>query len=667
MKNQIFLYITICLGTGIFLSEKLIPGINLRIYFILPFFTLFISQLIKNHSIKIVAIGLQFIVIGILLHSKHKNTDNHNIELNKKEKIFYLKVIENQKSSAKYLKYKVQNLTNNSFGLLHIPVQENIFYPHDSLIIIANQYPLQRVKNPYQFDYSEFLERKNITYTLYATQLLKHYSNHNSWQKVVVKSKENIRKNLQKIGYTTEARSIISSMLLGDRNEITDDLNNSYIATGVVHILSISGLHVVMIYAILQFILTPLTWIKNGRIIRIILSLIIIWVFSFYVELQPPVFRSALMITIYYLSEVLKRPKNIYHTLALSAFIILFFEPNFLFDVGFQLSFSAVFFIVWLHPIYKKIYQPKHKFVQYFYDLCATSFSAQIGTMPFSTLYFNQFSGLFLFGNLLLIPASFFMIVGAIIAILLNILHLDLTLYTNIFNEFIRVCNAYIYWLSGFEDIIFRQVYISKWTAILLIILLILIRPIVLKHSKIALVTSLIVLITIQTHRYLDVKSIQNSNEIVIFNHYKGSIIGLRNGQDLTVFSSENLDSTRAKSFVIRPYSIRNRIKNQAFYPIDSIVKNQHFYKSKNLLIVCENRIFIGENLEKTPSNIDYILVRNSSFKPQNIEDLSQIKRVITDASNYPNYVSELKDFLHQSSDSILWNTSEKGYFILKF
>jgi ComEC/Rec2-related protein len=147
--------------------------------------------------------------------------------------------------------------------------------------------------------------------------------------KITLKSKEKIRDKLEEAGYRLETRSIISSMLLGDRSEITEELNNSYIATGVVHILSISGLHVVMIFVILQFVLRPIQRIKNGKRLQIILALMIIWVFAFYVEMQPPVFRSALMISIYYISELLKRPKNIYHTISLSAFIILLFQPNF--------------------------------------------------------------------------------------------------------------------------------------------------------------------------------------------------------------------------------------------------------------------------------------------------------------------------------------------------
>lgn len=407
MKNQLFLYLTISLGIGILVSDYLILDANLRIYLILIFFSLFINLLINNQQLKSLILCLQFTLIGLLLGYNAKSLNQNTIQVPAKNKVETLKILENYTATEKYQKFKVYNLTSQQIGLLHLPISEKAIYPSDTIIIYGNSYPLNSTLNPYQFDYKGFLNRKNITYSIYAKSILKVLNNHNHWKKWIIKSKENIRIRLQEDGYTQETRSIISSMLLGDRTEITDEINKSYIATGVIHILSISGLHVVMIYVILQFVLQPLLLIKNGRNIRIVLSLIAIWLFAFYVELQPPVFRSALMISIYYISELLKRPKNIYHTLSLSAFIILIFQPKYLFDVGFQLSFSAIFFIVWLNPIYKKLYQPKHKITRYFYDLSSTSISAQLGTMPFTTLYFNQFSALFLLGNIILIPASF--------------------------------------------------------------------------------------------------------------------------------------------------------------------------------------------------------------------------------------------------------------------
>ena len=667
MKNQLFLYLTIFLGIGIIISDHITMGTNLRIYLILLFFSLFISLLISNQPLRFTSICLQFTLIGLLLgyNTKRLNFNFDHIPL--KNKVSTLKVLENYTPTEKYQKFKVYHLTTEQIGLLHLPISEKTIYPSDTIIVYGNSYPLSPTLNPYQFDYKEFLNRKNMTYTIYGQSILKIKNNHHHWKKWIITSKENIRARLKEEGYTQETRSIISSMLLGDRTEITEEINNNYIATGVIHILSISGLHVVMIYVILQFILQPLLLLRNGRNIRILVSLIAIWLFAFYVELQPPVFRSALMISIYYLSELLKRPKNIYHTLSLSAFIILVFQPNYIFDVGFQLSFSAIFFIVWLNPIYKQLYQPKHKITRYFYDLSSTSISAQLGTMPFTTLYFNQFSALFLFGNIILIPASFFMIIGAIIAIILSFLRFNFSIYIRVFNWFISTCNHYLNWLSTFDTVVFKQVYISGFTACLLFIILLLVHPLLIQRSKLALLGFLSCFVLIQLDRVIDINTIKTTNEFIVFHDYKTSLIGIRNGQKAYFFSSKSIDSIKAKTYTIRPYLIRNRIKESYYYPMDTILNHPLFIKRKHLLIVNNTSFFIGENLAGIPKNLDYLLIRNSSFHPADLSNLNQIKRVIADGSNYPNYVSEIDSILKNKSNSILWKTSEKGYFKIKF
>ncbi|MBQ0147432.1 MAG: ComEC/Rec2 family competence protein [Flavobacteriaceae bacterium] len=667
MKNHLFSFLTICLAIGIFISDSWINYANLRIYFIFLLFTLFFNQLIKNHIFKTIGFCVQFILLGIILHTTINAAANEPYIPAKEKKVAQYVIIENYKASAKYLKFKGRNLVNGNVGLLHVEDKSLKIYPKDTLVIYGNTYELNEAKNPYQFNYSMFLKKQKINHTIYVEHVLKHKSNHSHWKKIATKSKENIRILLEKAGYSLEARSIISSMLLGDRSEISQELNDSYIATGVVHILSISGLHVVMIFMILQFILKPLLYLRNGKKIRIIIALLIIWLFAFYVDMLPPVFRSALMISIYYTSELLKRPKNIFHTISLSAFIILLIQPNYLFDVGFQLSFSAVFFIVWLNPIYKKLYKPKNKKVKYFYDLSTTSISAQLGTMPFATYYFNQFSGLFLFGNVFLVPASFLMILGAILAIILVLLNIQLTLYVNFFNAFIYYSNAYIKWLASHETMIMKQVYISPFIAFLIIIILIAIKPLILNKSKVSLYVIVACLLGIQINRYMDFNSIKNSNEVIIFHQYRTSLIGIRNGHELTILHAHNLDSSQTKQYIIRPYQIHQRIKHTTYIALDSVYENNYFHKTKSFLFVNNETYFIGENLSKNPENVDYILVRNSSYKPEDLKDLKQIKRVIADGSNYPSYISEMDSILKLNNHSILWNTSEKGSFQIRF
>src|SRR5690606_4992755 len=142
--------------------------------------------------------------------------------------------------------------------------------------------------------------------------------------------------------------------------------------------------------SIFMMILYPLIFLKNGKILRILFSLMLIWSFVVCVGFQPAVLRSAVMISVFYIGHTFKSKPNIYHTLAVSAFILLCINPNFLFDVGFQLSFSAVFFIVYLHPVYQKLFRPKSKLSKITIAFLGTSISAQIGTMPFTLFYFHQ-------------------------------------------------------------------------------------------------------------------------------------------------------------------------------------------------------------------------------------------------------------------------------------
>lgn len=658
MKKYLFFILTICFSIGIIISELLIPATNLRIIFFLIIALLFISVLKnKNRQNIYPYLGIS-IILGVYIHQNYNRDRNKEIE--QTSKIFLLKVVNQANKSEKYHNYVVKDLENNQQLILHLKHQKHEYYPNDELIIYSKSVEIQGVLNPNQFDYKQFLARKRIYYQLFVDTIIAKHKDGSGWKNWSVKSKESIREKLKQHGYNLESRAIISSMLLGDRTELSPELNQSYIATGVVHILSISGLHVMMIYMILQFVLKPLIRLKNGRKTRIILSLIIIWFFAFYVELQPPVFRSALMITIYYCSELLNRPKNIYHTLSLSAFIILLFQPNFLFDVGFQLSFSAVFFIVWLNPIFEHYFTVNNDFLRRIKVMTETSISAQLGTLPISVFYFNQFSSLFLFGNLVLIPASFLMICGGIISILLVIFDLNIPAYTWLYNQFIYVSNYYIYWLSSFGNFVIKDVYISMFTAILLIVILYCLKPIFLKKSKLALLIAFGSLFLIETDRFLAIYHLNNSNELIVFNQYKNSVIGIRNGRNFSVLS-ENLLDDKTYQYTIKPYKIKNRIKQIDFYSYQSNFKHTHFIKHQNSIETKTFQLLLNE--ENKTDLPYYVLVHQSKIYP--FEKSPKLKRVIADASNYPSIVTELET--KYSFDSVLWKTSKQGYFSIKF
>jgi competence protein ComEC len=188
---------------------------------------------------------------------------------------------------------------------------------------------------------------------------------------------------------------VVSALILGQQQDISKEILKDYQYAGAIHILSVSGLHVGFILLFITFLLKPLRKDKLGNTIRLLTIIISLWGFAILAGLSPSVVRSVTMFSFVAVGMYLKRSTNIFHTLLVSMFLILFFQPSFLFDVGFQLSYLSLFFILWLQPVISNLWEPKNKIVSYFWDILTVSFAAQIGAFPLSIFYFHQFPGLF--------------------------------------------------------------------------------------------------------------------------------------------------------------------------------------------------------------------------------------------------------------------------------
>src|SRR5690606_6521268 len=332
--------------------------------------------------------------------------------------------------------------------------------------------------------------------------------------------------------------------------------------TGVVHILSISGLHVMMVYSVFMVVFFPLVYLPKGKLIRILVCLCAIWLYSFFVGLQPPVLRSSIMLSIYYLTIVFSRKPSIYHTLAVSAFLLLIWNPYFLFDIGFQLSFSAVFFIVWFMPVFMKIFKPKTGFSKLIVGFFATSISAQLGTFPFSAYYFHQSSLLFLAGNAVMLAASYFMIVGGIFSVAVVVFNIDFPFWIFIFNQLIDWANGYVGWLSGFESLIFDRISLRPLDVFLLVSGFVLLRFIFLEFKFRFIVSFLIFIFAFESHRILLNRKLFQKREIIVFHQSRNSVIGIRQGNSMNVLMKNFSDSQKVHNYLIRPYSIKEGVHN---------------------------------------------------------------------------------------------------------
>jgi len=388
----------LCIALGFLFAGAL----NFKIYNILP----------KDHIKNIISV-MQDAPKQVLLEGQVLNKPV--------EKLTYYKA----KESQFLLGVKALRENNNwspASGILPV----NVFNPPlnfrygDEVILEGKLYLPKPATNPGQFDYKEFLERKKQFYILKVKEDDFSKITGRRWANPIslsaYKAGENIERLVDKYIPSREG-SVLNAILLGERRGIPDDINDNFINTGTVHILSISGLHV----GLLAFIFMLL--FKILRLPFNISTLIMVSLLVFYstmTENSPPVVRAAIMISVYLFGRVLRREHDLLNSLAFSALVILFFNPQDLFDIGFQLSFLTMGSIVYFPPkIYEMLKIPPER-KNYFLDAVIISFSAWLGSAPFIARYFNICSPVTLIANILVVPWMFFVLAVSVAFIALG-------------------------------------------------------------------------------------------------------------------------------------------------------------------------------------------------------------------------------------------------------
>lgn len=281
--------------------------------------------------------------------------------------------------------------------------------------------PLQLITNsgnPGSFDYKRYAAFQDIHYRAYLTihdyRVLAGLKK-NLLTGSLIQSRNYILSILKKWIPGRKESGVAEALLIGYRNDLDKELVQSYSNTGVVHIIAISGLHLGMIYGLLVFVLRPLRkriWIRWARPLLI---LIVLWGFSLLAGAVASVLRSAVMFSFIVIGESLSRRTNIYNTLAASAFCLLFYDPHYFWDMGFQLSYAAVLSIVlFMKPVYKQLYFT-NKILNTIWQLNSVTIAAQVLTLPLILYYFHQFPNLFLFTNFVAVPLSGFILYGELL------------------------------------------------------------------------------------------------------------------------------------------------------------------------------------------------------------------------------------------------------------
>jgi len=264
-----------------------------------------------------------------------------------------------------------------------IPVRGNIGWNGGSLKvgglywIKGNIRSIDKVDNEYSFDYRKWMAYKNVHFDWTEIEEVREVGENS-----LVAGSERLRKfmlsQFKKVLDEENSLALVSALILGLRTGMTEEMKSDYVKAGAIHVMAVSGLHVGIVYAIVDklFGFVTIRWRKLAIIP-------LIWGFGYLTGSAASVKRAAGMFTWYSFGE--SHPIN---TIVGTAFILLIFNPYLLFDLGFQLSFSAVLGILVIHPVLNKLLKFNQKGLKYLWDLTTVGIGAQLTTLPFILYYF---------------------------------------------------------------------------------------------------------------------------------------------------------------------------------------------------------------------------------------------------------------------------------------
>ncbi|WP_228463204.1 ComEC/Rec2 family competence protein [Chryseobacterium cheonjiense] len=551
-----------------------IIGISM-IAFVATFFKSFFLYRLKKYLLCVIFFG-----VGVILH--FFNTHNSHISVTGNQTITF-KISGKLNSNEKNRKYEAfVQLEKDVFkGIIYIPKSKgaldfNHYYKAQAFVLMpkAPQYD-------FQFDYSKYLKRKNIDFQCYANdEIQTTVRNDLSWGEQFSQKRLEVLQNIDETHMSLRTKEFLKGIILADRTEIDAQTVQDFNRSGLVHFLAISGTHIVVIFGLFFFLLTKLLPVKYRKY-AIIVSLIFIWLFTVFIGFGSSVVRSGLMLSIYFMYILLQRKPDLLHALALSAFIILLFDTQQLFDVGFQLSFLAVLGIFWLNqPILSHFPAQDNWFKKIIFNTISISISAQLATLPLVLYYFHQFSFISIVANFFIVPFSEVIIVFSFLMTFLIAFNADLEYVNLIYGFVIKVLLKVIHWFASSDAVFYENIPMNLPEVFSLFLIVFLLRSVILPFNFKNFIRCMIAALTFFMLKLSSDVYESSTSEILIHDFSKSKVLSVKKNDEVCFWIEENSDKSKIVKFVINPYCASRRIKRTEIRRLPNAVR-KIVYKHK--------------------------------------------------------------------------------------
>jgi competence protein ComEC len=508
----------------------------------------------------------------------------------------------------------------------------------DRILINKKLQAIKNSGNPGAFNYVQYAAFQQTFHNVFLKEkdwILLPQKKINIFRQFIFTAKENILAALRKnITTGKDELGIAEALLIGYTNDLDKDLVQAYSNTGVVHIIAISGMHLGLIYVMLVWLFARLPFIKRSKLTQVILILGCLWLFSLLTGASASVLRSAVMFTFITIGNNLAKKSSVYNSLAASAFVMLCYNPYYLWDVGFQLSYLAVVGIVaFQKPIYNLLYI-KNKWADKVWKLMAISLAAQILTFPVCIYYFHQFPNLFLLTNIIAVPLSGIILYAEIFLVVFAWIPFVGEYLGKITGWLVWLMNEIILWVNSFSFAVWDNIPATILSTALLYTVVIGLSTWLIKKNKKMLLFSLLGLlgfVMLQAHNKWQIK---NQKKLIVYNVPQQQAIDLVNASNYKFIG----DSLLVQEGLLQNFHLKpGRIALQLNTAIDSITNclQQHpFYQfGKKRIIVIDKPLVFEPQLQKI--DVDIIVIsKNPKLYIPLLAAVFNCKQYVADASN---------------------------------
>lgn len=504
--------------------------------------------------------------------------------------------------------------------------------------------------NPDEFDYVRYLKHKGVAGMGYVASGHWRVTGRETcltFRQVAVGYRERVVGLYRGLGLEGDELAVLSALTVGDKEELSDDVVETYSVAGASHVLALSGLHIGFIYALLLFVCKPL-WKRWRRLKPVLLLLILafLWGFAFLTGLSSSVVRSVIMFSLLAAASLQAEKPLAMNTMAAAAFLMLLYNPVWLFDVGFQLSFAAVAAILVFQPRMYSFRKVENRWLRYGWGLVTVSVAAQIGTAPLVIFYFSRFSTHFLLTNLWVIPMVSLVLYSAVLLLALTPFPVLQQAFSPITEELVRIQNKGLQWIEHLPLSSLDGIWTDVWEVLLCYLLLGMMSYAMTRRTFRNVCISLFVLLLAVSYHSVSVM-LNTPQKSIVFYNVRGcpAVHCMAEGGKSWLACADSVPDVSRLNRSLAPYWNRLRLQDPQVvtgdYSADGLsVRNQMLcYAGKRICLLHDARW--KNKTAAHPVSVDYLYI--SKGYEDGIRELSSlfsVRTVVLDAS-LPTYYQE--------------------------